>query len=84
MLTDITTELPLFEEYRSIFPNAHELEGPLRELYNDYVTFCIDTFLFFKSKKWCESCLDQILDTPGLTRCSALNETLLRQPQAAI
>jgi len=54
MLAEVTTELPFFEEYRNIFPSAFELEDPLRDLYNTYVTFCIDVFLFFKSTKWSE------------------------------
>ena len=52
MLEDLTKRLPLFEEYRSLFPSAHELEEPLRELYDDYVRFCINAILFFKSSKW--------------------------------
>lgn len=52
MLQDLTKRLPLFEEYRSLFPKAHELEEPLRELYDDYVNFCINVILFFKSSKW--------------------------------
>ena len=52
MIGEITTELPLFEKYRNIFPNAFELEDPLRDLYSVYVTFCIDVFLFLKSKEW--------------------------------
>ncbi|KAF6836762.1 transcriptional xre family [Colletotrichum plurivorum] len=52
MLTDMTQQLPIFEEYRSIFPNAYELDEPLRRLYFYYVNFCIDTVLFLKSKRW--------------------------------
>ncbi len=52
MINDITSKLPLFKEYRSLFPKAYELEEPLQELYQDYVNFCIDSFLFFRSKRW--------------------------------
>lgn len=52
MITDMTQQLPVFEEYRALFPTAYEIEEPLRELYFDYVNFCIDAVLFLKSKRW--------------------------------
>ncbi|KAJ3534578.1 hypothetical protein NM208_g7479 [Fusarium decemcellulare] len=52
MIADLTQQLPVFEEYRSLFPAAPELEEPLRELYFYYVKFCIDAFMFLKSKRW--------------------------------
>lgn len=55
MLAELAMQLPLFEEYRSIFPTAHELEEPLRNLYRAWVDFCIDTVLFFKSSRWGKS-----------------------------
>lgn len=55
MLAQLAMQLPLFEEYRSIFPTAYELEEPLRDLYRAWVDFCIDTVLFFKSKRWSKS-----------------------------
>jgi hypothetical protein len=55
MLSEITSKLPLFEEYRNLFPTSYELDEPLQELYKDYVNFCIDTTLFFKSKRWGQS-----------------------------
>ncbi|TPX13511.1 uncharacterized protein E0L32_005982 [Thyridium curvatum] len=52
MITEMTQQLPLFEEYRSLFPTAYELDEPLRKLYFNYISFCIDTVLFLKSKRW--------------------------------
>ena len=51
MITDMTQRLPVFEEYRSLFPTSFEIEEPLRKLYFDYVSFCIDTVILLKSKR---------------------------------
>ncbi|TGJ83408.1 hypothetical protein E0Z10_g5367 [Xylaria hypoxylon] len=52
MITDLTDQLPLFEQYRSLFPTAYELEEPILELYFNYVGFCIDVVTFLRSKRW--------------------------------
>ncbi|RDW58286.1 hypothetical protein BP5796_12216 [Coleophoma crateriformis] len=52
MLSEISLQLPILEQYRSIFPTAYELDEPLMNLYSGYVNFCIDIVLFFKSGKW--------------------------------
>lgn len=52
MLLDLTHTLPLFEQYMSIFRRVDNLEEVLRELYDEYVKFCIKVVLFFKRKRW--------------------------------
>lgn len=76
MLDDITNSLPLFEEYRNLLPTAWELEEPLRELYRVYVNFCIDTYLFFRSKKWSKYLGFSSYLEGFLIRCEQCFETL--------
>ncbi|KAL8834459.1 MAG: hypothetical protein Q9176_007483 [Flavoplaca citrina] len=52
MIMDLTHSLPLFENWRVLFARTDNLEEPLRELYNEYVNFCINIVLLFKSTKW--------------------------------
>ncbi len=52
MVADLTTTLPKFESYTVIFPQAHELNEPLREMYEVYVNCCIDAMLFLKSTRF--------------------------------
>jgi hypothetical protein len=52
MVSDLTNNLPIFEEYKSLLPTAQELDEPLRNIYDEYVNFCIDTIAFFQSKPW--------------------------------
>ena len=75
MITDMTQQLPVFEEYRSLFPAAYELEEPLRQLYFVYVKFCIDTVLFLESRWWSiyplnlTTCLQRLLIRLCILQC---------------
>lgn len=48
MITEMTQQLPAFEEYRMLFPTAYELEEPLRELYSFYVGFLHRHYFIFQ------------------------------------
>lgn len=50
MLEDITLQLPIIDEYKSLYPQAHALNEPYMALYAEYVGVCIEAVLFFKSR----------------------------------
>ncbi|KAK0726164.1 hypothetical protein B0H67DRAFT_642481 [Lasiosphaeris hirsuta] len=74
MIEDLVNSLPRFGEYERLFPEAHELNEPLRELYDDYVGFCVNAAVFLRSKRlgrpsptrWPQSLLTRHLKTPML------------------
>jgi hypothetical protein len=52
MLRNLSEKLPRFEEYRALLRDPIELDEPLRELYGQYIGFCIDTILFLRSSRF--------------------------------
>ena len=52
MLSELTVTLPRFESFTIIFPEAYELDEPLRQLYEVYVNCCITAILFLKSNRF--------------------------------
>ena len=54
MLATLTASLPVFEEYATLFHDAYELQEPLRLLYDDYVTFTVDSYVILRRTKWCK------------------------------
>jgi hypothetical protein len=52
MLSELTSTLPKFEAYMGIFPEAYELNEPLREIYAVYINCCIEAILFLRSNRF--------------------------------
>jgi hypothetical protein len=53
MLNELSRTLPQFEDYMDLYPHSLKLEGLLRDLYQDYIDFCIQSFRFLSNKPFC-------------------------------
>lgn len=50
MLMEITTALPRFDLYIELFSTEDHLKEAVKNLYLDYVTFCIAAISFIKKR----------------------------------
>jgi len=55
MLRDLTKTLPRLKEYLELFPNQPRLQGNVRDIYTDYLDFCVDTINYLSRRPICES-----------------------------
>lgn len=53
ILVDLNNSLPMFDAYLALFPDNPSLQWPLRDLYAEYLEFCLRTIKYLNTNPLC-------------------------------